>query len=244
LLHGTGEHAERYAPFARRLADQGFVVGAHDHPGHGRSDGKRGLIDPPGALVTQAAIQIQSFALEIGRAPIVFGHSLGGTVATELLLQHGLDMQALMLSAPAFVPHMSALDRMKLNVLFQAAPTLCIELPYKASLLTSDVEQQAIANADPLIHGFKSASLIGWLVQSGRRSLELAETLNVDTLLLIAGADPVVDSAKIREFAERAPQDRISVHDYPDSLHELLNEVPAQREQVMQDIDQWLSRFD
>nr|MBX2837283.1 lysophospholipase [Gammaproteobacteria bacterium] len=46
LLHGTGEHAGRYTRLVEALTTMGFMVGSHDHPGHGLSQGKRGVINP------------------------------------------------------------------------------------------------------------------------------------------------------------------------------------------------------
>lgn len=243
LLHGAGEHAGRYQQLADRLTALGFVVGAHDHSGHGRSAGRRGLIDPPGALSIQAAAQIQAFTAETGHSPVLFGHSLGGVLAAELVLQHGLDVPGLILSAPAFVPRMSRADQIKLSLLNLFAPRLCIEFPYDASVLTSDDEQRRIANKDALNHGFKSASLVAWLLASGRRSLNLASTLDKDTLLLIAGADTVVDSDKTREFAAQSSSNHLTVHDYDGYLHEPLNESAQKRERVLQDIEAWILRF-
>ena len=37
LVHGMAEHKSRYLPFAEFLVDQGFVVCAHDHVGHGKT---------------------------------------------------------------------------------------------------------------------------------------------------------------------------------------------------------------
>ena len=37
IVHGMEEHIDRYDEFARFLARNGFVVGAHDHVGHGKS---------------------------------------------------------------------------------------------------------------------------------------------------------------------------------------------------------------
>jgi len=243
LLHGSGEHAARYDTFARRIAAQGFRVGAHDHTGHGRSTGQRGLIDPPGAFATQAAIQIQAFAWETDSTPLLFGHSLGGALATEMVLQHHLPVSGLMLSAPAFVPIMRPIDKLKLKLLTLFAPKLCLDLGYDASRLTHDESMQAIATSDPLMHGFKSSTLVNWLLTTGQRSIENAEQLNVDTLLLIAGADPIIDSSQTRVFAKRVPQRLLTVHEYDDYYHELLNETPERRNRVMDDIDEWLNRF-
>lgn len=37
IIHGMSEYAARYAPFAKFLADKGFIVCAEDHLGHGQS---------------------------------------------------------------------------------------------------------------------------------------------------------------------------------------------------------------
>lgn len=243
LLHGTGEHAARYDAFANRLAAQGFRVGAHDHPGHGRSEGKRGLIDPPGSLATQAAIQIQAFARETDSQPILFGHSLGGSLAAELVLQHHLPVSGLILSAPALMPIMSATDKVKLKLLSIVAPTLCLDLGSDPSRLTHDASIMAKASSDALNHSYKSATLVNWLISTGRKSMEKADQLKVKTLLLIAGADPIIDSAQTRVFAQRIESSLLTVHEYDGYLHELLNETPERRERVMIDIDRWLEHY-
>jgi len=43
IIHGMAEHIERYEPFARYLAERGFIVCGHDHIGHGRSSVKEDL---------------------------------------------------------------------------------------------------------------------------------------------------------------------------------------------------------
>lgn len=243
LLHGTGEHAGRYHRLASRLADAGWRVGAHDHPGHGKSEGKRGLIDPAGSLAVQAAIQIQAFARETGATPIVFGHSLGGALAAELLLAHKLPMAGLILSAPAFAPYMSTMERVKLKLLSTVAPDLCLDLGNNSGKLTHDEQERELSRQDTLNHDYKSAMFVNWLLASGRRSLTQAKQLTTETLLLIAGADPVVDPVKTRQFARDAINADVTVHDYEGYFHELLNEKPAWREQVAVDIEHWLERF-
>ncbi len=241
LLHGTGEHAARYDRLATRLASRGWRVGAHDHVGHGHSHGQRGLVHPDNILSTAAVEQIEAFTTETGALPVLFGHSLGGVLATELVIVHKLPAMGLMLSAPAFVPLMRPVDRLKLRLLSVFAPKLCLNLGYEPGRLTQDVEEQKTASADTLVHGYKSATLVNWLLNTGQRMLDKAG--HVETLLLIAGADQVADSSKTRLFASKVPTQYLTVHDYDDYFHELLNETPERRERTMSDMERWLKRF-
>jgi len=88
LLHGIGEHAGRYERLASRLTELGYEVGAHDHPGHGQSSGKRGVLDSHDQLEICASDELDSFSSEIGSTPFLFGHSLGGLAATSMLFNH------------------------------------------------------------------------------------------------------------------------------------------------------------
>lgn len=239
VLHGTGEHAARYEALAQQLTRAGYQVGAHDHPGHGQSAGKRGVIDPPGALVTQAAIQIQQFAAQTGHLPIVFGHSLGGVAATELVLEHHLEVAGLILSAPAFEAIARLRDRLQVKVLARVAPLFTVERPYSARRLTSDETKRTQAEADPLNHGFKSASLVDWLFNSGKRQLNAASSLKTDTLLMIPADDSVVSVASMQSFADAAG-DHVSVKLYENCLHEIFQETPEKAQRACDDVESWL----
>ena len=241
LLHGTGEHAGRYERLARRLADEGWPVGAHDHPGHGRSGGRRGRLPATGSYAACAEAECARFAGETGAAPFLFGHSLGGVVAIELAIEHRAELAGLVLSAPAIVPRLTRRESAKLGTLSLLAPWLTLELPYEPARLTHDPEQQRAALADPWIHRFKSAEKIGWLMRAARRLAEAGDRLEVETLVLIAGDDVVIDTELTRRFVARAPARLVTVNTYEGAHHELLNEGPALRGRVEDDIVAWLA---
>ena len=240
VLHGAGEHGMRYDRLAKHLTGLGFVVGAHDHPGHGKSDGKKGVIVPQQSFVEHASNKLREFTLETGSPPILFGHSLGGVVAAAVALEATVPLAGLILSAPALELNLSALDRFKLNAFNAIAPYYAQELPYDPSRLTQDKIEQQIAIDDPLIHGFKSASYVLWLINAGRAVFDAAETLDVNTLLLIPEDDPVVNAERIKAFASKAPQARVTVNCYAGYRHEILNETAERRNKVKEDINQWL----
>lgn len=241
LLHGIGEHAGRYERLAKRLTELGYEVGAHDHPGHGQSSGKRGVLDSSDQLENCASEQLDAFRTETGSSPFLFGHSLGGLAATSMVLNHNAKVAGLLLSVPAYSPLISRSNKVKLAVLNRLAPRLARELPYHVQNLTHDETEQEKALADPLNHRYKSASIISWIVKTGKRSIEQANALNVPTLVLIAGEDRVIDSQAILEFISAAPKQQITKHYYPDHRHEVLNETPLKRQQVLVDIEQWLA---
>ena len=54
ISHGMCEHIDRYLPFFRFLAREGFVICGHDHLGHGKSCQDPSVWDssPPKTVIT------------------------------------------------------------------------------------------------------------------------------------------------------------------------------------------------
>src|SRR6266511_1157576 len=102
LVHGAGEHGGRYGYVAERLAAEGFAVYAMDHRGHGRSDGRRAMIDRLDRLVDDLALVVARAREEHdGRRPFLVGHSLGGAVSLTYAIRHGDTVEGLVVSGPA-----------------------------------------------------------------------------------------------------------------------------------------------
>ena len=103
INHGLAEHAARYERFADFLAAQGFHVYAHDHRGHGETTapdapprlfGGRALdpdriADGAGKVIADVvAVQDRIADDHPGLPLIVFGHSMGGLIALNVLARH------------------------------------------------------------------------------------------------------------------------------------------------------------
>ena len=102
LAHGLAEYSGRYCDFASFFADAGIATFALDFPGHGRSDGKRGHIrdfqeytDALGALLSLAREAHPDIPF------VLFGHSMGGLIAADFLLQHQSEFVAAVLTGAA-----------------------------------------------------------------------------------------------------------------------------------------------
>ena len=84
LVHGLGEHSGRYSHVAERLAAMGLHVRGYDHRGHGESDGARGSVPHPEALLDDLRAVFDDLpARAEGDAapPFLLGHSMGGAAS-------------------------------------------------------------------------------------------------------------------------------------------------------------------
>lgn len=240
ILHGLGEHSGRYQRLVKQLNSLGYIVGAHDHPGHGRSEGERGVVASEALFVDATEQAFNAFADETNTQPILFGHSLGGVVAVKSVLEKRVNASGLILSAPAFSPQISIANQYKVRLLTLIAPNFTQELPYVPGRLTHDQSEEDKGKDDALNHGFKSAGLVNWLVNAGRDAEAGASDITIPTLVLVAGADAVVHADNAKHFADNLPQGIGTTIVYSDYYHEILNETEARRMKVHEDIEHWL----
>ncbi|AEH87940.1 alpha/beta fold hydrolase [Mesorhizobium opportunistum] len=95
INHGLAEHAARYARFADFLAERGFHIYVHDHRGHGATKapdaplGKFADKNGPSKVIADVDAIHDLIASECPNLPVIlFGHSMGASVALNYLLAH------------------------------------------------------------------------------------------------------------------------------------------------------------
>jgi len=93
LVHGIAEFIERYDTFANFLTQQGFVVVAEDHMGHGQSingDGIQGYFHGGwfNAVADTYRLLTQTKAEYPDIPYILFGHSMGSFMARTILCKY------------------------------------------------------------------------------------------------------------------------------------------------------------
>lgn len=241
LFHGLGEHGGCYDHVASWFAERGFHVGAHDHPGHGRSAGQRGRLSQEDAFEQAAIDHYRQFAAEYDQPPLLVGHSLGGALAAKLVLTGALKPSGLILSAPAFQPAMSQWQLAQLRIMNALASNVVVSAQLRGHLLTHDEAMQEARSADELVHRSISARLLSWLIATGGQALSLAPELAVRTLVLNPLDDVIVEPQGSESFAANAPPELVRYHHYPGLYHEIFNESPEDRARVFADIDRWLN---
>ena len=116
LIHGMSEHIERYEPFARFLAGNGFIVVGHDHIGHGHSVSNRKLLGhmptETGADVLVEDVNTLRYIAASAFPDLpyfIFGHSMGSFVLRVYLTRHGQGLSGAILCGTGNKPHIASL---------------------------------------------------------------------------------------------------------------------------------------
>ena len=105
VAHGMAEHALRYTQLAEALNQQGYIVYANDHRGHGRSIGNRHRLGHMGEDDTfhRAVEDMYELNRKIDEAhdavpKILLGHSMGSFMVQAFLWQYPEAIEAAVLS--------------------------------------------------------------------------------------------------------------------------------------------------
>ncbi len=104
IAHGMAETATRYEGFARTLTNQGFIVYANDHRGHGKTAGevsKLGDLGEDGfnSMVGNMHQLNQKIKVENSNLPIfLFGHSMGSFLTQRYICLYGNELKGAIIS--------------------------------------------------------------------------------------------------------------------------------------------------
>ena len=246
IVHGLGEHIDRYGHVAAALNARGWGVVGYDHRGHGQSPGDRGRLVASDDFLADLASVVDAVRSESGAPVILLGHSLGGLIAARFVAG-GLEspapdwhrpIDALALSSPALGIPLTRLQRLLLAVLSPIAPDLVVRNGLGAASVSRSTETVSGYDSDPLVHDRISARLTRFIVDEGEHVRSLAARWTVPTLLLYAGSDVIVRPDASAAFAAAAPKSVVTTREFAPLFHEIFNE-PEQAE-VLSVLVDWL----
>lgn len=267
ILHGLGEHADRYARFAAAAAERDFAVCVHDHRGHGSHSAHKGHFADGGgwkALVDDVRT-VNQFAREtLGEKPVVLlGHSMGSFIAQSYAMHYGSELAALILSGSTWPSRLRLLPAQALAKIeswrhgVRGTSALLDKLGFdnfnkpfepartESDWLSRDTEEVDKYIADPLCGGPYTTRM--WLDLLGG----MREIASDKALLRVPAAVPIlitggeVDAVggdkgmtKLLQHYAQTSHQRLKVMIYDDARHELLNET--NRDQVTSDWLNWI----
>jgi alpha-beta hydrolase superfamily lysophospholipase len=222
---------------------RGFAVRCYDQRGHGQTPGGRGALAHGDDLLEDLATVYNDYAGSLPKRPLLLGHSMGGLVAARSVLDRRVNPPALVLSSPALRTWEPAWRRKLAAVLAKALPNLPLPNGLPFDKLSHDPHVEPTYRADPLRHGWITPRLADFIFRAGDASVTDASRLTIPTLLLVAGADKLVDPSGSRDFSSGNWAGSKLTTRYFDSLyHELFNEAEPARSQVLKQLGDWLQK--
>ena len=241
LVHGLGEHIQRYVYWADLFKKEGIAFLGVDLPGHGRSEGRRGNIRSYRRLEEMIDILIKSCSQTFPGCPVyIYGHSLGGGIVLNYLLRRNPKVKGAIVTSPflrlAFEP-----PKIKLfiaSVMKNLLPGLIQPSGLNTSHLSHDIEVVEKYKNDPLVHGKISVSLFAESVAAAKYSLTHASELKVPTLILHGSDDMILSPEGSREFAAKTSMAELKI--WEGGYHELHNE--PFKDEVFKYIMDWINK--
>jgi len=242
ISHGAGEHSGRYEHVAIRLTGRGYVVYALDHRGHGRSEGRRALVDRLEHAAADLDVLVERARREHPDAPLfLLGHSLGGTIALRYALKRQDKLDGLILSGPVAVVDLPpAPVRLAAKALSAVAPWMPA-LGVDPAVVSRDPSEVEAYRTDPLVHhGKLPVRTVAEIASATEAFPEQVSSLTLPMLLVHGSEDRLSPVQGSRMVHERAGSEDKTLKVYDGLFHEVLNELPEDREHVLADIVGWL----
>jgi alpha-beta hydrolase superfamily lysophospholipase len=239
IVHGLGEHCERYAHVAEFFNENGVEVRGYDQRGHGKSSGNRGEISSANALLEDAKLIYDDFAQTCVEPTFLLGHSMGGGVAVRAAVDKYITPRGLILSSPAITAKLSLSEKMQLK-LGRLTPNIAVSNGLEVEYLSHEKKVVEDYKNDALVHDKITPRLANFIIDSGQETLKKATNFHVPTLLLVAGDDHLVDADGAKKLFAKLPKESATMHFYDNLYHEIFNETEAERAKVFDDLKTWL----
>lgn len=193
LVHGLGEHINRYNHWTQRFTHQGWAVIGHDLRGHGHTQGIRGNGNYLSHLKDIDAV-FNLARRRYGHIPkILYGHSMGGNLALGYEISRKPQIDALIVTSPWLKLSKPPIPPLVLlaKLLVKLIPALSFPNGINPKSLSRDHHIAERIVKDPLCHGRISVSTFLQMQQWAVNILKNKHKINVPLLLMHGNKDKV-----------------------------------------------------
>jgi len=226
LVHGLGEHCNRYKEdFADFYTSKGAVIYTFDLPGHGQSGGNRGHVRNGGDFNTILENRLAQIKTDFPHLPVfIYGHSLGGLIAANFVLEKQPLIKGLILSAPAFDVNnpLPPLKVVVAKMMDKILPSIALDNGLDRTKLSKDKSVVEKYNNDPLVHGLASARLGAFIIDKGSYIISNPQLLSIPALIMVGADEEIVSKTAIHDFCKATKMCEEKIWD--GMYHEIHNE--------------------
>uniref|UniRef100_A0A8C9KEJ2 Monoglyceride lipase n=1 Tax=Panthera tigris altaica TaxID=74533 RepID=A0A8C9KEJ2_PANTA len=217
MSHGAGEHCGRYDELAQMLVGLELLVFAHDHVGHGQSEGERMVVSDFHVFIRDVLQHVDIMQKDYPGLPVfLLGHSMGGAITILTAAERPGLFSGMVLISPLVLASPESATTFKVfaaKVLNLVLPNMSLG-PIDSSMLSRNKTEVDIYNADPLI------------CRAGLKG-------SADRLCDSKGAYLVMESSKSQDKTLKI---------YEGAYHVLHKELPEVTNSVFHEINMWVSQ--
>jgi alpha-beta hydrolase superfamily lysophospholipase len=240
LVHGLGEHCNRFAYVAEKLCQSGYAVLAFDLRGHGKSGGPRGHTPSFDAFMDDIDLLLQQAELRHPGLPrFLYGHSLGGLLVLNYTIRRRPHLSGVVATSSGL---RSALEAQKGKVLLAKIlgaimPNQTLATGLDANTISRDPEVVNKYINDPLVHYKMSFGMAKALIDCIPWVFARAPEFPIPLLLMHGTDDQLAFASGSQEFAGLVRGD-VTLKLWDGLYHETHNE--PEKDQVIQFMIGWL----
>ena len=226
LVHGHGEHVNRYNHVGEAFIRAGYALQGFDLRGHGQSGGSRGHTPSYESLLNDISDFLADARKRYPGLPLfLYGHSMGGNQVLNYVLRYPKDINGVIATGPwlrlAFEP--TAIQLTLAKVMNKVFPSFTQPSGLEQAAISRDPEIVRAYADDPFVHDKISARLFTVMHTQGLWALEHAAALKIPMLLMHGSADRLSSVDASKEFAKTAGK-MVSLHIWDGFYHEIHNE--------------------
>jgi alpha-beta hydrolase superfamily lysophospholipase len=243
LVHGLGEHCDRYSTIVSALTRSGYALYGFDNQGHGRSGGQRGHIERWQDYRENTQRFVELIRQHEPTLPLfILGHSLGGLIVLDYGLHAPDGLQGVIISGPPIHPVGVAKPYLVIiaRLLSGLLPRLALKIGLGPEALTRDPAIAEATRTDPMV---SSVATLRWGMETMVAIATVRQTIRqwqLPILLIHGSADTINAVTGSQELFNNITHPDKTLKIYPDNYHEPHNDLD--REKVVADLVEWLDK--
>lgn len=249
VVHTIYDHSARYDEFACNLVRFGINVWALDLPGHGLSDGQRGVIEDFADVAADIGRLVEIARNQHGTPPcFLVAHSVGALGGLSFALEHQGTLAGLICTAPAIDhkllpgPLQSLLDKLVGSPVVARVSARVRTFSLDPAQATSDPAEVRALAEDPLIQRGRvpltTAHAIARVLR-GTLAGRLGE-ITVPVLVVHGELDRIVPPSAARDLYDRVGSADKTLRLLPGMSHAIFHEQKALRRRSNDMIGEWI----
>ncbi len=242
FVHGHGDHCRRYDDWFSKLTNQNISVLTFDYRGHGRSQGRRGVIHRfDDFLKDVTLLHEKAKALFPGIPVVLYGHSLGATVVLSYILKSVTPPELAIASSPWL--QLNKPPGELLSAIIKIGNLVAPFITFKTGLRSSDFSNLEDScekrEKDEFVHNRISPRLFLEVEKEVQWIMTHFTEIETPLLLMQGRDDLIMDRIATRKLYEGSPG-QINYREWKYAEHQLHNSERS--DEVMDFMIDWTKK--